>query len=105
MLKYLEDMDFEPSKPFPRSEACEVLYRTPQIQRRIEQFWESGMVSAQQPKTPIAPEIKEITKEATPETTTIITTLETELATDEAQPEKTFIPEAQPEKPATSEAQ
>jgi len=45
ILKYLEGKNFEPSKPFPRSEACEVLYRTPQIKRKVDQFWETGIVS------------------------------------------------------------
>lgn len=47
MLDYLKGKKFEPSQPFPRSEACEVLYRTPQVQRRVEQFWETGAISAE----------------------------------------------------------
>jgi hypothetical protein len=47
MLKYLAGKKFEPSKPFPRAEAAEVLYRTPQIQQRVDQFWETGIISAQ----------------------------------------------------------
>ncbi len=57
MLKYLEGKEFEPSKPLPRSEACEVLYRTPQVKQRVDQFWETGLVSAQQPKAPAAPAV------------------------------------------------
>ena len=47
MLDYLKGKKFGPSQPFPRSEACEVLYRTPQVQRRVEQFWETGLTSAE----------------------------------------------------------
>jgi hypothetical protein len=47
LLKYLEGKDFEPSKPFPRAEAAEVLYRTPNIQKRVDQYWETGTISEQ----------------------------------------------------------
>ena len=51
-LKYLEGKDFDPSAPFTRAEACEVLYRTPSIQNKVDQWWETGTVSAQQPEQP-----------------------------------------------------
>ncbi|KPJ64325.1 hypothetical protein AMJ44_13020 [candidate division WOR-1 bacterium DG_54_3] len=47
LLEYLVGKDFEPTTPFTRAEAAEVLYRTPQVQRGVDQFWETGMVSAQ----------------------------------------------------------
>ncbi len=47
MLKYLEGKDFEPNKPFPRAEACEVLYRTPQVIQKTNDFWEKGIVGTQ----------------------------------------------------------
>jgi hypothetical protein len=80
MLEYLRGKNFEPSRPFSRAEACEVLYRTPQIRRKVDQFWETGIVSAQQPKT-------EVIRQLPPVET------------------KPVAPEAQPEKPTTSEAQ
>ncbi len=62
MLKYLEGKNFEPSKPFPRAEACEVLYRTPTVQRRVDHFWETGVVSAQPPETQPQPQPAEGTE-------------------------------------------
>lgn len=44
MLKYLEGKEFEPSKPFSRAEAAEVLYRVASIQRKVEDFWNLGKV-------------------------------------------------------------
>ncbi len=46
LLKYLEGWNFEPAKPFPRSEAAEVLYRTSPIQKKVNDFWNTGMISA-----------------------------------------------------------
>jgi hypothetical protein len=46
MLKYLEGKDFEPDKPFTRAEACEVLYRTPQVKEKVETFWNTGELSS-----------------------------------------------------------
>jgi hypothetical protein len=99
MLKYLEDKDFEPSKPFTRAEACEVLYRTPQVSHKVEQFWETGIISDQQPKSPIipSPEEKMIGPPLIPPVASPIT--------PEAQPEKPATPEAGTEKPATAEVQ
>jgi len=62
MLKYLEGKNFEPSKPFPRAEACEVLYRTPTVQRRVDRFWETGVVSAGTPETQPQPQPAEGTE-------------------------------------------
>ena len=44
LLKHLEGKDFEPNKPFTRSEAAEVLYRTEPIQRRVNAFWDYGII-------------------------------------------------------------
>jgi hypothetical protein len=48
MLKYLEGQEFKASAPFSRAEASEVLYRVPAIQKKAEQFWNSGVISATQ---------------------------------------------------------
>ena len=48
MLKYLEGKEFKASDPFSRAEASEVLYRVPAIQKKVDQFWETGIVSASQ---------------------------------------------------------
>jgi len=52
MLKYLAGKDFNPSAEFTRAEACEVLYQVPTIQRKVDEFWEVGIVSALPPATP-----------------------------------------------------
>jgi len=54
MLKYIIGQDFQPNLPFPRAEACEVLYRTPQIKSRVDLFWNTG--ETQLPKALFAPE-------------------------------------------------
>jgi hypothetical protein len=46
MLKYLAGKEFKPSEPFSRAEACEVLYRVPTIQKKANEFWETGIISA-----------------------------------------------------------
>ncbi|MBN3033365.1 MAG: S-layer homology domain-containing protein [Candidatus Saganbacteria bacterium] len=46
LLKYLEGKDFKPDNPFTRAEACEVLYRVPAVQSKVDQYWESGLISA-----------------------------------------------------------
>ncbi|KAF0134659.1 MAG: pectate disaccharide-lyase [Candidatus Saganbacteria bacterium] len=46
MLKYLEGKDFEAAKQFSRAEAAEVLYRTPQIQTSVNEFWDRGIVGS-----------------------------------------------------------
>ncbi|MEA3492848.1 MAG: S-layer homology domain-containing protein [Candidatus Margulisiibacteriota bacterium] len=87
LLEYLKGKDFEPNKPFSRAEAAEVLYRTPKIQKRVNQYWETGLISAQEVKTREAPKPKEKPEE-----------IKTKTTTGEAQPaEKTIT------KPATSE--
>ena len=48
LLEYLKGKDFDPSAPFTRAEACEVLYRTPRIKAMIEQFWTTGVISESQ---------------------------------------------------------
>jgi len=48
LLKYLEGKEFKPSEPFTRAEACEVLYRIPVIQKKVNEFWETGIVSGSQ---------------------------------------------------------
>lgn len=45
LLKYLAGKEFNPSAPFPRAEACEVLYQVPDIQKRANEFWNTGIVS------------------------------------------------------------
>lgn len=49
MLEYLVGKNFEAATPFTRAEACEVLYRTPQVKQGVDQFWNTGIISAQQP--------------------------------------------------------
>jgi hypothetical protein len=46
MLAYLEKKDFKPNEPFTRAEACEVIYRVPAIQKKTNEFWETGIISA-----------------------------------------------------------
>jgi hypothetical protein len=60
LLEYLVGRDFEPPTPFTRAEACEVLYRTPQVKQSVDQFWDTGIVSARQVET------KPATSEAQP---------------------------------------
>ena len=74
LLKYLENKDFEPSKPFSRAEACEVLYQTPAVQELINHFWETGEKSFSRPAP--APTTEATTTEtfSTVETTSITTT-------------------------------
>ena len=45
MLKYLTGKNFDPAAPFSRAEACEVLYNVPIIQKRVNEFWDTGIVS------------------------------------------------------------
>ena len=42
LLKYLVGKDFEPTSPFTRAEACEVLYQTDKIQKQVDYFWDTG---------------------------------------------------------------
>ena len=51
LLKYLDGKEFNPSADFTRAEACEVLYRVPSIQKKVNEFWETGMVTEQPPAT------------------------------------------------------
>ena len=46
MLKYLEGKDLEPSRQFTRAEACKVIYRVPAIQKKVDEYWDTGVVSA-----------------------------------------------------------
>jgi opacity protein-like surface antigen len=73
LLKYLEGKNLKPGSPFTRAEACEVLYRTPRIQKRVDQFWNTGIISAQQVDVkrrgvkPATTEAAPVTKPATSE--------------------------------------
>jgi hypothetical protein len=49
LLNYLLGKNFEPSVPFARAEACEILTRTPAIKAGIDEYWNTGIVSAQPP--------------------------------------------------------
>ncbi|MFH1361845.1 MAG: S-layer homology domain-containing protein, partial [bacterium] len=42
LLKYLENKQFEPTKNFTRAEACAVLIETPQVEQKIDHYWETG---------------------------------------------------------------
>ncbi|HTY12746.1 MAG TPA: S-layer homology domain-containing protein, partial [Candidatus Omnitrophota bacterium] len=92
LLKYLEGWDFEPNKPFPRSEAAEVLYRTVPIQKKVNDFWNVGMVSegGQLTKTPTV----EAGQAKVIETPTKVFTLEAAPVSGEAT--KPSTPEAVP---------
>ena len=46
MLKYLAGKDFKPSENFTRAEAAEVFYQAPAIQSKVNEFWNTGIVSA-----------------------------------------------------------
>ncbi|MFH1576051.1 MAG: PorV/PorQ family protein [Candidatus Margulisiibacteriota bacterium] len=54
MLQYLVGKDFEPPTPFTRAEATEVFYRTPPVQQGVDQFWDTGVISAEQTETQTA---------------------------------------------------
>ncbi len=45
LLKYLAGKEFKPSENFTRAEAAEVLYQVPAIQKKVGEFWDTGMVS------------------------------------------------------------
>jgi len=66
MLQYLVGKNFEPTTPFTRAEATEVLYRTPMIQRAIDQFWDTGALSTEQSRTPLKPETEIVMPVETP---------------------------------------
>ncbi|MFC1571764.1 S-layer homology domain-containing protein [Candidatus Margulisiibacteriota bacterium] len=55
MLQYLEDQNFDPSANFTRAEACEVLYRAPSIQKMVDEWWNTGLISSQQQQPAAAP--------------------------------------------------
>lgn len=57
MLEYIVGKDFNPNAPFPRAEACEVLYLSPPIKARVDLFWNTG--ETELPKALFAPEIPE----------------------------------------------
>lgn len=68
MLVYLVARNFEPSTPFTRAEACEVLYRTPTITQRVNNWWETGNVTIEMPKSKVGTkEAQTLTKPATSE--------------------------------------
>ena len=46
LLKYLEGKEFNPNAEFSRAEAAEVLYRVSIIQQKVNQFWETGIISS-----------------------------------------------------------
>ncbi|MBI5399377.1 S-layer homology domain-containing protein [Candidatus Saganbacteria bacterium] len=49
LLQYLEGKNFAPAADFSRAEACEILYRTPEIRDRVERFWETGIIGEAPP--------------------------------------------------------
>ncbi len=54
LLQYITEGDmFDPRMDFPREEACEVLYRTPQVQKMVDSFWEKGVIETKLPNKPI----------------------------------------------------
>ncbi|MBU0687194.1 MAG: PorV/PorQ family protein [Candidatus Margulisbacteria bacterium] len=99
MLVFIEKQNFNPNVPFLRSEAAEILYRTPIIQKKEDHFWETGDTTfgALKPKpAPVEPEAPEeapllevptetateevmpvVTEESTMEITTETPTVET----------------------------
>src|SRR3989339_378598 len=44
LLDYLKDKEFEPTESFTRAEACEILYKTPMIKEKVEEFWQTGAI-------------------------------------------------------------
>jgi len=56
LLKYIKGKDFEPSKPFTRAEACEVLYQTPAVQKLVDHYWETGETSFPEATSPATTE-------------------------------------------------
>jgi len=46
LLKFLAGKAFKPSEKFTRAEACEVLYQVPSVQKKVDEFWEIGIISA-----------------------------------------------------------
>ncbi|MFH1826544.1 MAG: S-layer homology domain-containing protein [bacterium] len=73
LLQYLDGENFEPSKPFSRAEACEILFRTARIQGMVDQWWKTGIVSAQQPTAIQSVPAKEITTPVIETPTTEVT--------------------------------
>ena len=68
LLLYLEGKEFEPNRHFVRAEAAEVLYQTPIIQKKVNEFWDTGMVTeAGQYIKSTTPEAQPLTKPATSE--------------------------------------
>jgi hypothetical protein len=83
LLQYLVGKNFEPSTPFTRAEACEVLYQTPQVQQGVNQYWDTGIISAGHPEAKVpAKDAIDTLKPLAPPTS-----------------------EAQPSQPTTAEAQ
>ncbi len=48
LLEYLKGRDLKPSAAFTRAEACEVLYHTPIVQKKVDDYWERGIVGGAQ---------------------------------------------------------
>ena len=46
LLNYLAGKDFEPNKPLSRAEAAEVLYRTAPIQKKVNEYWDTGIITS-----------------------------------------------------------
>jgi len=90
IIKYLEGKNFEPNAPLTRAEACEVLYWTPQIQRRVNQFWETGFVSPYQEGTPA--DVPPTTTISTPEAIATPPSTQEAVETPSTTPEATETP-------------
>ncbi|MFA4967220.1 MAG: S-layer homology domain-containing protein [Candidatus Margulisiibacteriota bacterium] len=67
ILQYLKEGSFEASKAFSRAEAAEVLYRTAPIQKKVNEFWDTGIVTAGETTTTTQPTAEVITKPTTKE--------------------------------------
>jgi len=52
LLEYLVGKEFEPTTPFTRAEACEVLYQTDNIQKQVDYFWDTGNLLSDLPAKP-----------------------------------------------------
>ncbi|MFA5839796.1 MAG: S-layer homology domain-containing protein [Candidatus Margulisiibacteriota bacterium] len=50
-LNYLSGKHFKAAKPFTREEACEILYKTPMVSQRVNDYWETGIVTNPQSST------------------------------------------------------
>lgn len=73
MLKYIKTI-FEPDRHFTRAEATEVLYRTPKVQRKVDAFWDKGIIDTDTPQKASVEAVK--AESVVPLKTTEISTLE-----------------------------